>query len=71
MVQTTKTLLEQINEALKGKIVHWMNLEKVEYGKILTIAKNGSVIVNNIKGDITVLELDQAMLGVAEISSLN
>lgn len=82
-VQTTRTLLEQINEALKGKIVYWLDNEKTHYGRILQVDKRGFVVVTKnglpnqntklaeVDQPIVILDLDQAMLGILEISSLN
>lgn len=82
-VTTTRTLLEQINEALKDKIVYWVENNKTEYGRILQIDKRGFAVVtkNGLPHQetktsiddqsIRILDLDQAMLGVLEISSLN
>lgn len=82
-VQTTKTLLDTINEAMKGKIVYWTELEKMHFGKIVYIDKRGIVIVdqsdlpkalsayNNTQNPIKTLQLDEATIGVYEVSSLN
>lgn len=82
-VQTTKTLLDTINEAMKDKIVYWTELEKMHFGRIIYIDKRGIVIVdqsnlpkalaayNAAQNPIKTLELDQAQIGVYEVSSLN
>lgn len=79
---TTKTLLEQINDGLRGKITYWVDKETVYFGHIVLIEKSGFVVVdrstlpNELKPkqklpDIVTIELDKAMLGVYEIASLN
>lgn len=77
-VKTTRTLLEQINEALKGKIVYWVENNKTEYGQILQIDKRGFAVISqnglpnhNPTSTIKIVDIDQAMLGVLEVSSLN
>jgi hypothetical protein len=44
MVDTNRTLLEQINDGLKNKIVFWLDGTEVYYGRIVQIHKGGFVI---------------------------
>lgn len=82
-VRTTKTVLEVINEALKDKIIFWIDLEVVYYGRVIHVDERGSVIVdisnlpgnlppaNQSKPAIRSISLSEAMIGIYEVSSLN
>lgn len=82
-VKTTKTLLEQINDALTGKIVYWVDQEKTHCSVIIAIDKRAFAICDynqlpdNLKPNpmpqlnIKVVSLEDAMLGVYEVVSLN
>lgn len=82
-VQLTKTLLEVLNEALRDRIIFWLDLENIHYGRVIHVDERGSVIVDqsNLPGKlshaiksnpaITSISLRDAMIGIYEVSSLN
>lgn len=82
-VKTTKTLLEQINDALRGKIVYWVEDERTYCSVVIHIDRKGfcvcdfSQLPENLKPNpfpllnIKVVSLEDAMLGVYEVVSLN
>lgn len=84
-VKTVKTLLEQMNDALKGKIVYWESPHTemgMECAVIVAITKGGAVVdkrklperLRSLKPDrnpIKILDLDKAILGIYEGTSLN